>query len=157
MDFLINVTPVGKGRPRVSSRGGFARMYTPKKTSDFETLVRNQVIKTMTDNNWQMFGEDIPLIVELYLYFPMSKSLSKKKKIDLKNKYHTKKPDVDNVIKAVLDACNEVVYYDDSQIVTITSVKRYVDDIERDTGLISMRVMQAPEQLSIFESGAENA
>jgi Holliday junction resolvase RusA-like endonuclease len=37
----------------------------------------------------------------------------------------TKKPDCDNIIKAVLDALNGVAYYDDSQVVKICIRKRY--------------------------------
>ena len=38
--FKVPGTPVGKGRPRVSTRGGkFAKMYTPEKTAYYESLV----------------------------------------------------------------------------------------------------------------------
>ena len=39
-----------------------------------------------------------------------------------------KKPDVDNVIKAVLDACNEIVYNDDAQVWYLAGFKRYCDE-----------------------------
>ncbi|HDG6220165.1 TPA: RusA family crossover junction endodeoxyribonuclease, partial [Staphylococcus aureus] len=35
------------------------------------------------------------------------------------------KPDIDNLIKTVLDACNGHVWKDDNQITEITSSKRY--------------------------------
>ena len=35
------------------------------------------------------------------------------------------KPDLDNVLKAVLDAMNDVVYVDDSQVVNMVAHKRY--------------------------------
>ena len=38
--FSVPGAPVGKGRPKISSRGGkFARMYTPEKTASYENLV----------------------------------------------------------------------------------------------------------------------
>jgi Holliday junction resolvase RusA-like endonuclease len=39
----------------------------------------------------------------------------------------TKKPDCDNIAKAVLDALNGIAYYDDSQVVTVTVEKLYSD------------------------------
>ena len=40
-------------------------------------------------------------------------------------KPYTKKPDADNLAKAILDALNGVAYPDDAQIVTLTVRKRY--------------------------------
>ena len=36
-----------------------------------------------------------------------------------------KKPDTDNIAKAILDALNGLAYYDDAQIVELTVAKRY--------------------------------
>ena len=35
------------------------------------------------------------------------------------------KPDCDNLAKAVMDGCNEVLYFDDAQIVALSVRKRY--------------------------------
>ena len=40
-------------------------------------------------------------------------------------KPYTKKPDADNLAKAILDALNGVAYPDDAQIVKLTVRKRY--------------------------------
>lgn len=42
-----------------------------------------------------------------------------------------KKPDIDNIAKAVLDGLNGVAYSDDSKVTTICVRKRYVTDVER--------------------------
>ena len=39
----------------------------------------------------------------------------------------TKKPDLDNVIKSILDALNKVAYHDDTQIVSLSMEKFYSD------------------------------
>jgi Holliday junction resolvase RusA-like endonuclease len=36
-----------------------------------------------------------------------------------------KRPDLDNYMKTALDACNEIVFADDSQIVKLIANKRY--------------------------------
>ena len=40
----------------------------------------------------------------------------------------TKKPDIDNIMKAVLDALNGVAYYDDSQVCKVNFMKMYSED-----------------------------
>ena len=42
----------------------------------------------------------------------------------------TKKPDIDNLIKLVLDALNGVFYVDDAQVMRITASKQY-DELAR--------------------------
>ena len=45
-------------------------------------------------------------------------------------KYHTSKPDVDNLAKLVLDVLSKIRYYkDDSQVVLLYVTKAYADDI----------------------------
>lgn len=41
--------------------------------------------------------------------------------------WHTKKPDLDNLIKAVKDSLTGIVYRDDGQICLETANKRYAD------------------------------
>ncbi len=55
----------------------------------------------------------------------MLKSWSKKKKNEMVGRSKVTKPDIDNLIKTVLDACNGHVWKDDNQITEITSSKRY--------------------------------
>ena len=38
---------------------------------------------------------------------------------------HTKRPDLDKLIRAVLDACTGVIWSDDSQVSRVVAVKRY--------------------------------
>ena len=46
----------------------------------------------------------------------------------LQNKVRpTKKPDIDNIIKAVLDALNGIAYKDDTQVVQVMAQKKYAD------------------------------
>jgi len=38
---------------------------------------------------------------------------------------HTKKPDLDNLIKLIKDACNKIIWKDDAQVVSIFAEKVY--------------------------------
>ena len=104
---------VPKGRPRVAVRGKYPVIYTPTKTRDWENLIKLAAagkVKTL------MTGP-IELAVDFYL--PRPKSLPKKVK------HHIKRPDLDNLTKAVMDALNGVVWKDDSQVVEKHAYKYY--------------------------------
>jgi Holliday junction resolvase RusA-like endonuclease len=65
----------------------------------------------------------------LWIYRPIQQSESKHRR-DLKASGFirpTVKPDVDNVFKAVTDACTGIVWHDDNQIVEAHIVKQYSD------------------------------
>jgi len=125
IEFTVDAAPVAKGRPRFSGRGGFVRTYTPKATTDWEVLVKQAATRAM--------GSSKPLegAVRLSIRFwlPIPASWSKKRSEAAKQglEHHIKKPDVDNFAKAVMDACNEVLYMDDSQVIDLHTSKYYSD------------------------------
>jgi Holliday junction resolvase RusA-like endonuclease len=124
--FVVTGNPVGKGRPRATSRGGFVRMYTDAKTLGFEAAVADEASTSM--RGFEVF--ETPMQMQLSAYYPIPKSWSKKKRqmaIDGEI-YPNVKPDLDNVLKAVLDALNGVVYVDDSQVINLVATKRYSTD-----------------------------
>mgnify|MGYP003353495899 CR=1 FL=1 len=121
--FKIYGEPVAKGRPRYARRGNFVQTYTPKKTTDYESVIRENAKKAMGSSE----PLETPLNVLLMFGMPIPSSTPKKlleAHLDGSIK-HTKKPDLDNLAKAVLDAMNGVVYLDDNQIVRLTIEKKY--------------------------------
>lgn len=122
--FEVLGVPVGKGRPRFSTQGGFVRAITPEKTANYETLVRLSYQQKYAGCT---FEKNVPLMADITALFPIPKSASKKLQAKMLSGAvrPTKKPDCDNIIKAVLDALNGVAYYDDSQVVKICIRKRY--------------------------------
>jgi Holliday junction resolvase RusA-like endonuclease len=63
----------------------------------------------------------------IYISFAIPLSYSKKRKEACLNglERHTKKPDIDNVVKAVLDGCDKVIFKNDCQIVNLYVTKKY--------------------------------
>lgn len=63
-------------------------------------------------------------------YYPIVKSTSKKKKQQMLEDlmFPTKKPDIDNIAKSILDALNKLAYRDDTQVVTLHMEKHYAED-----------------------------
>ena len=117
--------PVGKGRPRMSVRGGHPRAYTPEKTVRYENLVRTTFMNDYPD----AVPLDVPVRVDIYAQFPIPKSWSKKKKASAT--YVTKKPDIDNIIKSVFDGLNGVAWMDDAMVAYVVAEKQYTDKMPR--------------------------
>ena len=69
---------------------------------------------------------DIKIDEEIYLefYIPMPKSWSKKKKELLNNKEHKQRPDIDNLVKGVMDS----LFNEDSHVHTIYAKKIWSDN-----------------------------
>lgn len=119
--FTVWGEPQGKARPRFTRMG---RTYTPKKTVDYE----NEIREKFRENCGRLknpLTENLKLIVHAYFEPAESYSKSKKEKCLANMILPNKKPDIDNILKAVMDALNKVAYEDDKQITYCIMKKRY--------------------------------
>lgn len=90
---VLDVAPVVKGRPRL----GKGRTFTPQKTRDYEALIAQLIAPHVLQKN---------LTDDLFVYA----------------RFHTatqRRRDLDNLVKALLDGFNDVVYADDKQVVEV--------------------------------------
>lgn len=111
--------PVPKARPVVPKKG---RPYTRKSTLKYEQKVREAY--RASSNPAYMAGE--ALSADLRFYFKVPKNTTKKQWAELiQHPWYTKKKDLDNLAKSVLDALNGVAYADDSQIACLYLSKVY--------------------------------
>jgi len=123
LTYLVEGTPVGKGRPRFARRGNFVSTYSPTKTRDYEDLIKEAARKAMGSNELL----ETPVTVAIYITVPIPSSYSKKRTEACLSgsERPIKKPDIDNVAKCFLDAMNEIVYKDDTQVLTLHITKVY--------------------------------
>lgn len=121
--FTVPGQPQGKGRPRVGKVGAHARLYTPAKTVQYESLVAHEA-------HCAMAGQPMlegPVCVQLAIECQVPASWSQRKQAAALagEVVPTTKPDIDNVVKAVFDGCNGVLWRDDVQVVNVSVSKRY--------------------------------
>jgi len=121
--FDVPLDPKGKGRPRFSRQGKFTKVYTDQATLDYETAIQLCARKAMGSQS----PLEAPVSVYLYIRVPIPKSYSKKRTEDCLSGLErpAKKPDIDNIAKAFLDAMNGTVYLDDTQVVVLNITKVY--------------------------------
>lgn len=114
---------VGKARPRMNTRTG--RAYTPPKTKNYEYFLRQWFIRKYP--NFKTIENRVK--VTIIAFFDIPKSTSNKKEAEMLagNISPTKKPDIDNIIKIVLDAMNKFAFKDDTQVTKIEVEKKYAE------------------------------
>ena len=117
----------GKERPRINTYTCTA--YTPNNTKDYENLIK-QYFKIK-------YPRYVPLenrvSVKIMAYFKIPKSTTKKDKtlIEEGKLSPTKKPDIDNIVKIILDALNKMAFKDDNQITKLEIEKNYTENEEK--------------------------
>lgn len=127
MKFTIFGKPKAKGRPRLSTFGGFARAYTPQDTIEYENLIKLSYLKAAECQ--EPIEYDKPIDLTVVAYYQIPKQTSKKKRQEMLNGSIRPcvKPDIDNVLKSVFDSLNKIAFKDDTQVVKIYATKYYAE------------------------------
>lgn len=120
-NFFIEGMPKGQARPRVVSKNGRTWAFSPK--NEFRDSVLSHIKSNIPAELRGKMPITSGLSVSIVFHMPRPKSVAKSEI------WHIKRPDIDNLIKAVLDAVNDTkIWEDDSQIYEIKSKKVYSDD-----------------------------
>ena len=135
--FMVEGTPVPKGRPRFARRGKFVSTYSPKTTVDYESKVSESAKLAMGTSE----PLETPVGAYIYITLPVPASYSKKRtQACLSGEERpTKKSDIDNYCKAIFDGMNGIVFLDDSLVVSLHATKVY--------GTIGMVEVMVKEEL----------
>jgi Holliday junction resolvase RusA-like endonuclease len=117
--FTIAGEPVPQPRPRVSTRGGFARAYVP---AQHPVHAYRKAIAEAADEAG-LVAQDEPLNVVIDAVFERPKSHMNKAGVKA-TAPRLPRPDVDNIAKSVLDALQDVIG-DDTNVARLVVEKSY--------------------------------
>lgn len=142
IDFFIEEKPIPKGRPKFRRVGQTVFPYTPPKTARWEELIANVA---------EAYAPEHPLkcAIEVRLDFLLlcPVSWSGRKRRQHHQQVHAQRPDIDNLVKAVLDGLSpdpneprKTLFLDDGQIARITAGKCW--DMMREGVRIRVRPYQ---------------
>jgi len=92
---------IPKGRPRTVTRDGKSHTYTPKRTKDYEGVVKLYALQAR--GRRKPFSGNVSLDIEI-----RGKG----------------RGDLDNQVKSLLDALNGVLYNDDKQVVELHVIRQ---------------------------------
>jgi crossover junction endodeoxyribonuclease RusA len=146
ISFVAIGTPVPKGSMKAFMRPGMRFpivTHDNEKTRPWASTVQNAAIIALNYATSIPF-ESGPVSVDVDFYLPRPKTLPKKVTA------HCKKPDVDKLLRAILDSLKGVIWTDDSQVVDIHGVKHYATtDMPRAEIHVSM-VREGPKMDRAF-------
>ena len=120
-EFEVPGKVIGKGRPRLNSYTGV--VYTPTKTKDYESLVEQYFL--LKYPRFKILEGRIKVNIIAYFSIPKTTKKSDINEMLENNISPTKKPDIDNIVKAVLDSMNKFAFKDDNQITKLEVEKKY--------------------------------
>ena len=113
-DYHITLSgkPIAAARPRIGRRG----VYDPQ--SKAKRIDRERIREQFAD--FQPLEGPLQLSIEFFFALPQA-TPKKYRYIQ----YHTKKSDIDNLVKHILDSMNGVVFQDDAQASILMAAKYY--------------------------------
>jgi Holliday junction resolvase RusA-like endonuclease len=128
VEFTVPGDPQSLKRPRVTTIGGHPSMYDPKENRS----VKNDIVNAWLEAGMHGWPHGVPLKLTVACFFrrPKGHFGTGKNAAKLKDsapRFHTSKPDADNVLKIVGDALNGYAWHDDAQIAWSEVPKVYVD------------------------------
>jgi Holliday junction resolvase RusA-like endonuclease len=114
-EIFIPLIPQAQGRPRFARRGNFVSTYDDPKSKSY----KHELILFLREQSVACIPADVPISLSVEFFLPRpkshydSKGQIKPKALLLE---HTKKPDLDNLLKSMKDAAKGYLWHDDSQI-----------------------------------------
>lgn len=119
--FEVPGEPRGKGRPRFSKTG---HAYTDSETRAYEEKIVAYYRKAFQGFRWPD-GAFISVEVTAHYRIPKNANKAAVAAMQAGKLLPGRKPDIDNILKVVLDALNGVAYRDDSKVVSVSANKIY--------------------------------
>lgn len=123
-EFEVPGKITGKGRPRVNTQTAIA--YTPAKTKDYEELIKQYFI--IKNRGIRPLEGRIAITIKAFMAVPKNATKKEKDEMLKANISPTKKPDIDNIAKIVLDALNKLAFNDDNQVTRLALEKIYSEE-----------------------------
>lgn len=139
IELTFNVLPVAKGRPRFKrkfnrqTKLGFTSVRTPLKTKQFEQLI--QILTKKQIGNHKPFDAPVQVAIAFGFIAPVKPKFAPE---------HAIRPDLDNLVKSVMDALNGLVWTDDSLVWKLMAIKSYSDQ-EHITVIINGKYKDDPD------------
>jgi len=156
---IIPGEPVAQGRPKfatVHAKDGrsFTHAYDPKKSRNWKATAQETMRVALEEAQLS-----VPLFcagavyLEIVAIFTCPKG-DWSKRNPLPRRWHTKRPDRDNVEKAVKDAASKILWLDDAQVASGRSVKVIGYQGEAPCLVVRAWLLNGPNRVGSYYAGA---
>lgn len=129
--FQIVGKPIAQPRPRIT-RNGMAFVPSSHPVHSWKESIREAAAEII---ELPFTG---PVSVDMFFWMPRPKNMTWKTKA-MPKYWHVKKPDVDNIAKAVLDALSGTAFLDDNQVSSLYCVKQVAEGTQEPLTKITVR------------------
>lgn len=129
MLYIINGDPIPLQRSRSKINRNRKVFGNRKKILVYSDQQKEKIAYqwTLKAQKHTLLDRGCDIIVYMTFYMPIPKSTPKSKLIEFWDKPHKNKPDLDNLIKWVLDCGNGILWVDDCIISEICAKKKYAE------------------------------
>lgn len=124
-ELTIEGEPVAKARPKLGIVAGHAHAFTPKRTRQYDDIVRNIAAREWGSERGILQNVAITMRITVHRGIPASWPKKKQEAARRGELRPMGKPDWDNFGKAVSDGLNGIVYLDDALVVDASVAKWY--------------------------------
>lgn len=143
MTLICAFTYYGRSVPKMRAGRNGVQSFTPKRNAAFEAKIRAIAAVEMARTGMQTTPD--ACLAEIAFDREMPKSWSKAKRLAMRGEPITSRPDIDNQVKAICDALNEIVWEDDAQVSDLNISRRWA---ETDSVRIRISLAKGPGVLS---------
>lgn len=151
ISFFAYGIPKAQPRPRAFARWGRASVYNPKTADEWKADVRLAGSKVRPS-----YPIAEPIMVSMLFFMPRPKKIIDKDLVG-NQIWHQSKPDIDNLIKAVLDAMvDDDWFVDDSIVVSVLATKRYSTNRSPSITGVQVDVIEADHAQEVDEEDEED-
>lgn len=128
-ELIVSFKVIGKAVPQARPRFAAGHAYESANSRRYKQLVRQTA--------------SVAMDMTLPITTPVRVELEEIRRLKSKQDgYAVTRPDLDNIIKALLDGMNGIVYTDDSQVVAINASKRYASADEEPC--VNVKIFEMP-------------
>ena len=124
LEVKIPGPPVPQGRPRASTLGTTRKvvMYDPPRSKAWKKHAQKYYCAAMynRESGDTPHIPEGPVFMRVIALFPRPKAMKGEGR-----ELHTKNSDLDNIVKAVCDSANDMLYTDDAQVAHVVATKWY--------------------------------
>lgn len=115
--FHVPMEPKGSPRPRTTKTG---HVFMPAGYMAWKKAFASYATQSMPDAALPWWPGKTPLELDVDIKVKMPKSWSIKKQCEHLGRGIAQKPDIDNILKSVMDALNGVAWEDDAQVTRVS-------------------------------------
>lgn len=132
INFVVDVDPVPTARPRLSrAKGGHTHAYTPIKSKMYQERVGKAFKQAIEDVKFDNNLMKSKCYIDVKFFFAIPKTinrhkLKKKEQQQFYGRHNVFRPDIDNLLKSILDGLNGIAFEDDCQVALIRGEKLFV-------------------------------